>query len=91
VRRFASTSGLPRENPAVPRDAPSEADMMKALAGFALENAPGSTHVYSNFGYVILGIALGRAARSSLHELVKKRGLSANQVSTYKEGICPVR
>jgi CubicO group peptidase (beta-lactamase class C family) len=83
------TSGLPRENTAVPRDAPSEADMMKALAGFALENAPGSTHVYSNFGYAILGIALGRAARSSPHDVVKKRVLEPygmnNTVWTQKE------
>jgi len=69
------TSGLPRENLGLPRDAPTEAGMMKTLAGIALENAPGSAHVYSNFGYSILGIALGRAAHSSLHELVKKRVL----------------
>jgi CubicO group peptidase (beta-lactamase class C family) len=69
------TSGLPRENPAVLRGIPSEAEMLKLLAGLALENAPGSTHVYSNLGYALAGLALGRAARASLHEVVKKRVL----------------
>ena len=69
------TSGLPRENPAVLRGTPAEAEMLKALAGLALENAPGSTHVYSNLGYALLGLALGRAAGTSWHDVVKKRVL----------------
>jgi CubicO group peptidase (beta-lactamase class C family) len=66
------TSGLPRENPAVLRGTPGEAEMLKLLAGLALENAPGSTHVYSNLGYALLGLALGRAAGTSSHDVVKK-------------------
>jgi CubicO group peptidase (beta-lactamase class C family) len=69
------TSGLPRENPAVLRGTPAEAEMLKALAGLALENAPGSMHVYSNLGYALLGLALGRAAGTSSHDVVKKRVL----------------
>jgi CubicO group peptidase (beta-lactamase class C family) len=67
------TSGLPRDNPAVPMPAPTEADMLKALAGFALETPPGLKHQYSNFGYSILGLALGRAARASFHDVVRTR------------------
>ena len=66
------TSGLPRINRAVLIDGPTEADMVKALDGFALENPPGAKHLYSNFGYSLLGIALGRAAHMSLHDLVQK-------------------
>jgi CubicO group peptidase (beta-lactamase class C family) len=69
------TSGLPRENPAVLRGTPAEAEMLKALAGLALENAPGSTHVYSNLGFALLGLALGRAAGTSSYDVVKKRVL----------------
>ncbi|MET0594797.1 MAG: serine hydrolase domain-containing protein, partial [Polyangiaceae bacterium] len=65
------TSGLPRINPAILlKDAPTEADMMKALSGFALENPPGAKHLYSNLGYSLLGIALGRATHMALHDVV---------------------
>jgi CubicO group peptidase (beta-lactamase class C family) len=66
------SSGLPRVNRAVLIDNPTDADMMKALQGFALENPPGTKFVYSNFGYSLLGIALGRAGRMSFHDVVQK-------------------
>jgi len=66
------TSGLPRAIRAVLIDSPTEVDMMKALQGLALENPPGTKHVYSNYGYSLLGIALGRVAHMSFHDVVQK-------------------
>jgi CubicO group peptidase (beta-lactamase class C family) len=70
------TSGLPRlgafDYTRADRE-PSEDEIFKSLSGFALESAPGERLVYSNLGFGLLGIAVGRAARSSLREVVAKK------------------
>jgi CubicO group peptidase (beta-lactamase class C family) len=67
------TSGLPRTGNLTDPKATSESDIMKALSGQALENVPGTTFVYSNLGFGLLGIAAGRAAHASLREVMGRR------------------
>src|SRR5262249_26084126 len=52
---------------------PSEDEVVKSLAGFALESAPGSKQLYSNLGFGLLGIVVGRASHASLREVVAKK------------------
>jgi CubicO group peptidase (beta-lactamase class C family) len=73
------TSGLPRLGAFsyIGTDrGPTEAEVVKSLAGFALESAPGTRHAYSNLGFSLLGIAASHAARAPFREVVKKRLLA---------------
>ncbi|HVY46886.1 MAG TPA: serine hydrolase domain-containing protein, partial [Minicystis sp.] len=73
---LAHRSGLPRlgrfEYTRADRE-PSERDVLDSLAGFSLENPPGTTFVYSNLGFALLGIAASRAAGVPYRELVAAR------------------
>jgi CubicO group peptidase (beta-lactamase class C family) len=70
------TSGLPRlgkfDYTRADRE-PSEDEIVRSLADFKLENAPGTAHVYSNLGFSLLGIAAGRAAHMTLRQLLATR------------------
>jgi CubicO group peptidase (beta-lactamase class C family) len=70
------TSGLPRlGNFDYTRSdaAPSEEEVVRSLSAFPLENPPGSAWVYSNLGYGLLGILVGRAAHAPLRTFMAKR------------------
>jgi CubicO group peptidase (beta-lactamase class C family) len=67
------TSGLPRERRLDDPKAIAESDVMKSLAGLSLENVPGTTFVYSNLGFGLLGIAAGRAAHTTLRDVIARR------------------
>ena len=73
------TSGLPRlgKLPGARTDrANTEDELVKSLAGLTLENPPGTKHVYSNLGFALLGIVVGRAAHAPFREVVQKRVLA---------------
>ncbi|MCU0682809.1 MAG: beta-lactamase family protein [Polyangiaceae bacterium] len=73
------TSGLPaagRFEAAIYDHAITEEEMLTSLAGLPLERAPGAAWSYSNLGYGLLGLALERAASSSLRSFVGKRLLT---------------
>ncbi len=73
------TSGLPRLGnfSYTRRDRePSEQEILASLQGFPLENPPGGVHVYSNLGFALLGIAVGRAAHVPLRTYVAQRILA---------------
>lgn len=72
------TSGLPTDLPAGggAADAPSEAALLKRLDGLALERVPGTAWSYSNLGFSLLGIVVGHASHSSLHEVIDQRILA---------------
>lgn len=77
LRQLAThTSGLPRMGTFDPEHAPSEDTVVKSLDGLALENAPGLVHVYSNLGFSLLGIIVGRAAHAPLHDVVAAKLLT---------------
>jgi CubicO group peptidase (beta-lactamase class C family) len=73
---LAHTSGLPRMGGFAPHHGPSEDDVTRSLAGFALATPPGTRWSYSNLGYSLLGIAASRAAHTPYRELVGKRLLA---------------
>lgn len=66
-------SGLPRDLDVTPDVNPTEADLARALRGYALQAAPGARFSYSNAGFGLLGIAASRAAKRPFRELVAKR------------------
>ena len=66
------SSGLPRMGD-FPRADATEQQVVDALAGMPLDRAPGMASVYSNLGFSLLGIVVGRAARSSYHDVVAQR------------------
>lgn len=71
LRQLAThTSGLPRMGTFDPEHGPSEDVVVKSLDGLALENAPGAVHVYSNLGFSLLGIIVGRAGHASPHDVI---------------------
>lgn len=73
---LTQTSGLPRLGSfdyTLPDRELSEEEVLKSLAGFPLENAPGSSYGYSNLGFGLLGIAVGRASHTSLRAVVGKK------------------
>lgn len=70
------TSGLPRQGFFDPEREPSEELITASLSGMALENAPGVVWQYSNVGFVLLGLAVGRAAHAPLREVAAKRILT---------------
>ncbi|MEP7120020.1 MAG: serine hydrolase domain-containing protein [Byssovorax sp.] len=73
---LTQTSGLPRLGSfdyTRPDRELSEEEVLKSLASFPLENAPGSSFVYSNLGFGLLGIAVGRASHTSLRAVVGKK------------------
>ncbi|APR85909.1 Beta-lactamase class C and other penicillin binding protein [Minicystis rosea] len=73
------TSGLPRlgKLPGARTDrANTEEELVQSLAGLPLENPPGTKHVYSNLGFALLGIVVGRAAHAPFREVMKKRVLA---------------
>jgi CubicO group peptidase (beta-lactamase class C family) len=71
LRQLANhTSGLPRMGPFEPENGPTEDVVVKALPKLALETAPGSNWKYSNLGFSLLGIALGRAAKTPYHDVI---------------------
>jgi serine-type D-Ala-D-Ala carboxypeptidase/endopeptidase len=51
----------------------TDEDAYTFLSGFRLTREPGVRHSYSNFGYALLGHALGRAAGADFRELVRSR------------------
>jgi D-alanyl-D-alanine-carboxypeptidase/D-alanyl-D-alanine-endopeptidase len=77
----AQTSGLPRESPrpdAAPDDPFSTNTKEAAFAALARDPylfAPGSSALYSNFGYDLLGIALAHASDKPYADLLKERVL----------------
>jgi CubicO group peptidase (beta-lactamase class C family) len=66
------SSGLPRMGDFARADV-TEQGVVDALAGMPLDRAPGVASVYSNLGFSLLGIVVGRAARSSYHDVVAQR------------------
>ncbi len=70
------TSGLPRMGGFDALHAPSEQDIARSLAGFALARPPGSAYSYSNLGFSLLGIVAGRAAHARYRDLVRTRLLA---------------
>lgn len=74
LRQLAThTAGLPRNGGFDFGRGPTETAIVGALAGFPLESSPGARHEYSNVGYVLLGIAVARAARAPLRDVVRSR------------------
>lgn len=70
------TSGLPRLgdfNYTRPDSEPSEQEILHSLTGFPVQNAPGTVGVYSNLGFGLLGIAVGKAAHVPLRTFMAKR------------------
>lgn len=70
------TSGLPRMGGFPHHNGPSEDEVTKSLAGFALASPPGTRWSYSNVGFSLLGIAASRAAHTPYRDVVKKRFLA---------------
>lgn len=70
------TSGLPRKAPIDIRKVSTEADLMASLAGLALQQSPGTHYSYSNLGFGLLGVAVGRAARAPYRDVVTRRVLA---------------
>lgn len=70
------TSGLPRigtfDN-AVFDHLVTEEEITRSLPGFALEAPPGTAYRYSNLGYGLLGLVVGRASRTPWQTFVKRR------------------
>lgn len=54
----------------------TEDEILRSLSGTALERAPDARFEYSNLGYVLLGLTVGRASHTSLRDVVKKRILA---------------
>jgi hypothetical protein len=50
--------------------------MVASLAGVRLDNPPGHRHVYSNLGFALLGIVVGRAGHAPYREIVNRRVLA---------------
>jgi CubicO group peptidase (beta-lactamase class C family) len=74
LRQLAQhTSGLPRMGPVDDEKEPDEAAITRSLADITLERAPGLESVYSNLGFSLLGIVVGHAAKTSLHDVVGTR------------------
>lgn len=71
------TSGLPRLAPNQPTDAANPyRDFTAGLAEEGLRaatRAPGAGHLYSNFGYQLLGLALERASGQRYQDLLAER------------------
>jgi CubicO group peptidase (beta-lactamase class C family) len=66
-------SGLPRlgDFDATPTDhETSEAEVLASLDGFSLENTPGTSRVYSNLGFSLLGLIVGRASGMRFRDYV---------------------
>lgn len=70
------TSGLPRMGTFDAEAAPTEPIVLESLAGLTLESAPGTRWSYSNLGFGLLGMVVGRAAHSNLHDVIGARILS---------------
>lgn len=70
------TSGLPRDGTFDGEAAPTEQIVLSSLAGLALESAPGTNWSYSNLGFGLLGMVVGRAAHANLHDVVNARILT---------------
>ncbi|MBN9425034.1 MAG: beta-lactamase family protein, partial [Burkholderiales bacterium] len=81
IRHLVShTAGLPRLPPGmVPKDVSnpyadlSEAGLLSALADTRLDRAPGSTAAYSNFGMMVLSLAVARAHGNDLETALRTR------------------
>jgi CubicO group peptidase (beta-lactamase class C family) len=74
LRQLANhTSGLPRMGPFPPEDGPTEDMVVRALDKLQLETTPGTNWKYSNLGFSLLGIAVGRAAKAPYHHVIAKR------------------
>lgn len=67
------SSGLPRMGSYDPENGPKERDLAGSLAGLSLDRAPGVASVYSNLGFSLLGIVVGRAARRNYHAVIAER------------------
>lgn len=70
------TSGLPRLGAFdyhSERSQPvSEREILEGLRGAPLENVPGVVSLYSNLGYALLGIIVGRVAKAAFYEYVDR-------------------
>lgn len=74
LRHIAThTSGLPRVGLFDVDTGPSEQTIVGSLRGFALEFAPGTDWRYSNLGFSLLGIVVGRAGGAPLPDVVRER------------------
>ncbi|HEX5062341.1 MAG TPA: serine hydrolase domain-containing protein [Kofleriaceae bacterium] len=67
------TSGLPRMGTFDFEATPSDKIVTESLKGLPLESAPGTRWNYSNLGFGLLGMVVGRAAKSNLHDVVGAR------------------
>jgi CubicO group peptidase (beta-lactamase class C family) len=77
LRQLANhTSGLPRMGTFDFEAKPTEKSVAESLAGLALDSTPGTQWEYSNLAFGLLGIAVGHAAKSSLHDVVAARILT---------------
>lgn len=67
------SSGLPRMGSYPPEEGPKEKTIAESLAGLALDRSPGVAPEYSNLGFSLLGIVVGRAARRDYHAVIAER------------------
>jgi CubicO group peptidase (beta-lactamase class C family) len=70
------TSGLPRDSDFDFEHDTTEAQVLSSVSKTTLTFAPGVRFMYSNLGYVLLGLTVGRAAHTSVRDAVKKRILA---------------
>jgi CubicO group peptidase (beta-lactamase class C family) len=72
LRQIAShTSGLSRMGAGFDFEAaPTEEAVVRTLPKMALESTPGTRSSYSNLGFGLLGIVVGRAAKQPFHDVV---------------------
>jgi len=74
LRQLAQhTSGLPRDGAFELEKGSDEATVVGSLARVTLDRAPGLESVYSNLGFGLLGITVGRAAKQPLHDVIASR------------------
>ena len=73
------TSGLPRLGNfdyTDPNAEPTEAKVLAALDGLVLESPPGTRGVYSNFGASLVGLLVGRVAKTRYRDFVAREILT---------------
>ncbi len=64
----------------------SPADLLRYVAGQPLQFAPGSKTVYSNFGYVVLGLVIEKVSRQSYLDCVRQEIVGPLGITTVARG-----